>query len=744
MSGKKRNSRGSVSPKKRQKQQAETPPEPSPDTSASSLAPDTQNTQWESSRNRLIELVGSIHASGFTMDTFLYDLCYGNPLARQHGSLQKARRDLRKSNLLPQILDNLHTTPRAESGGQQAAGAVEPLETWATQTTQRIYREELVKFSKAMHCDISQLVNEETLRELTFDSILDAVKECCPRLMDMLLIVAQPKRKEEGRRAEKDSIFSVVQIISSLSYEISQRNNRTQMFTAIYLKAKNAPKSVYTMLQHAGLSLSYSWAEEMLKTISRQAVEKMVKVYEEGACVFIYDNYRIPHGIKHQRIGHLSVTDNATTATLIPLPPEATTLLNNPSKFTGHRKDIKEQYINRTMRFLEPGDFHQPDVDILINDRLEYNIIAALFRIPEIKNLQLEVLSDPLLQPPPPVDMLPSGKEHISKQYMFGTMDHDESSLTGASRVQLDMLGQLNQTSQQKRKDLGTSRMQYIVGDNLTNIRGLGLQQLKQSGLNSFDRNDWIIWVPGWFHLLMNFGRAIYFEHYGTNTGLLLARDAATLNWSGLTKPTRNKGPDFHTLDEALHIILEARYRGLWLWVTGATSPSELVTWAKSATVAQIKLCARKIWTERASQRALSSLDQQKTQTTESVGRRKKTITHNEDQVLEGSIRLQHDLMLFEECRRAIRYGDVGRMDHLLPQILMCFTGSKRWNYVREILNILQWEWHEAPEGFVEATRRYAWLVNFNGEPNGFYADDLRQELNNLNLRVRCFHSLNA
>ncbi|KAB5587846.1 hypothetical protein CTheo_8713 [Ceratobasidium theobromae] len=142
-------------------------------------------------------------------------------------------------------------------------------------------------------------------------------------------------------------------------------------------------------------------------------------------------------------------------------------------------------------------------------------------------------------------------------------MNHDESSLTGASQVQLDMLSQLNQMSLDKRKDPGTSRMQYIVGDNLTNIRGLGLQQLKQSGLNSFDRNDWIIWVPGWFHLLMNFGRAIYFEHYGTNMGLLLARDVSTLNWSGLNKPTRNKGPDFHTLDEALHIILEARYQGL-------------------------------------------------------------------------------------------------------------------------------------------------------------------------------------
>ncbi|KAG8684423.1 hypothetical protein FRC11_012135 [Ceratobasidium sp. 423] len=465
-------------------------------------------------------------------------------------------------------------------------------------------------------------------------------------------------------------------------------------------------------------------------------MEKMVAAYESGACVFIYDNFRVPHGIKHQRMDYLTVTDNGTTATLIPLPKEATALLNDPSKFAEHRKSIKERYMTGTMRFLEPQDFHQPEVDAHINECLECNILTALFRIPEIAQLRLEVQNDPLLQPPPPVDSLPAGKEHISKQFMFGTMDHDESTLTGGARVQGDMLGQLKQTSLEKRKKLGTSRMQCIVGDNLTDVRGLSLQQLKQAGLNSFDRHDWIIWAPGWFHLLMNFGRAIYFEHYGTSTGLLLARDVATLGWSGLTQPTRNKGPDFHTLDEALHIILQARYQGLWLWATGTSSTLELVDWVKNATAEQLKATTHRIWIERASQRALATLASQKTQMVETIGHRKKTTNHNEDQVLEASIRLQHDLMLFEECRRAMRNGDVGQMDHLLPRLLMCFAGSKRWNYVREILNILQWEWNEAPKDIAEAVRRYAWLVNFNGERDGFYAHDLHQELNNLIIRL--------
>ncbi|CUA73353.1 hypothetical protein RSOLAG22IIIB_10737 [Rhizoctonia solani] len=474
----------------------------------------------------------------------------------------------------------------------------------------------------------------------------------------------------------------------------------------------------------------------MLKSVSAAAMNRAAKAFADGACVLVYDNYRARFGIKHQRMNHMTATDNGTTATILQLPPGVARLLNDPSNFAGHDLATKQCYINGNMRFLEPMDFHRPEDEVLINKRLRHNILAALFRIPEVASLELDVRNNPLLRAPDPVDQLPHGDDFISKQHMLGTMDYDEPTLAGNDNVLDDSFGQLGYKTPEAKVKLARSRKQYVVGDQLTHLRGETLQEIKRGEFNTLERHDWLIWIPGWFHILMNFGRAIYFEHYGASTGHLLARDVATLGWAGLKQPTRNKGPDFHLLDEAFPIILDFRYRTLWLWVAGVNNMQELAEWTKSATAEQLQLATNKIWTERASSRALQLLDDQKTQTITKNGRKKTTEIQNEDKALEASICLQRDLMLYEELRRAIRFGDVGQMEILLPKLLIYFAGSKRWNYTRMLTSLLQWHWNETPPGFAEAARRYAWLVNFNGKPDGFYEVDRRQELNNLMLRL--------
>jgi hypothetical protein len=279
-------------------------------------------------------------------------------------------------------------------------------------------------------------------------------------------------------------------------------------------------------------------------------------------------------------------------------------------------------------------------------------------------------------------------------------MDEDESTLSGNDNVLNDSFRQLGYATPKAKVLLAQSRKQPVVGDQLTWLRGETLCEIRQGEFNTLERHDWLIFVPGWFHTLMNFGRAIYYENFGTSTGSLLARDAATLGWAGLKQPTRNKGPDFHILDEALPIILEARYRALWIWATGVGNIEELAKWAEHATAEQLESVTKKIWTERASGRALQLLYEQKAQKITTNGRKKTVEMENEDKILESNIHLQRDLMLYEELRRAIRSGDVGQMDNLLPKLVIYFAGSKRWNYARMLTSVLQWQWHEAPPGF--------------------------------------------
>ncbi|CUA76197.1 Bifunctional uridylyltransferase/uridylyl-removing enzyme [Rhizoctonia solani] len=613
------------------------------------------------------------------------------------------------------------------------------------------------------------------------------------------------------------------------------------MFVTVYLKAKSAPKSLYMFLQQCGLSLSYDWAENMLKTVSAAALNRAAEAFAGGACILVYDNYRARFGIKHQQMNHMTATDNGTTATILQLPLEATRLLNNSSNYLDHSLGIKKRYIDGTMRFPEPLDFHRPVEEGQINKRLRHNILAALFCIPEVATLELDVRNHLLLKAPDPVDQLPHGAEFCSKQHMLGTMDYDESTLSGNNNLLDDSFGQLGYKTPKEKIGLARTRKQYVVGDQLTHLRGETLQEIKQGEFNTLERHDWLIWIPGWFHILMNFGRAIYFEHFGTSTGLLLARDVASLGWAGLKQPTlpsshqpvqaqtgqaakeprtgrdalglndrrhqarvtipptlpstlprthpraheiashpafqthyraraaeatpppsstgrlaqvalpqnvvelygikkkqptRNKGPDFHILDEAFPIILDARYRTLWLWAAGVSNMQELADCTQKATAEQLESATNKIWAERASSRALQLLDDKKIHKVTKDGRKTVTETKNQDNALESSIRLQRDLMLYEELQRAIRFGDVGQMENLVPKLLIYFAGSKRWNYTRMLTSVLQWHWHEAPPSFAEVTRRHAWLVNFNGKPDGFYEVDRRQELNNLMLRA--------
>ncbi|KAG8710510.1 hypothetical protein FRC09_000095 [Ceratobasidium sp. 395] len=409
----------------------------------------------EENKKKITEVVDLMHRLDLTLDKFLISVIYGKPRALNVGCLEKARGDLRDSRLLPKILDNLNTTLRTASRGRQALGAVEPLDTWTIDACKAIYRSELLKLTRTMKCEVNKVIDEEKLERLTYQSILDAVQDTCPRLMDMLAGISQGERREA-----------------------SQRNNRSQMLLAVYLKGREAAKGAFSFTQRCGVSMSYNWAQNTLNIICNSALDKAASYFSSGACLLVYDNFRLPFMVKHQRADHLSATDNGTAATLIPLPAPETALLNNPIYFLDHCKQVKDLYMTGNMRFINASDFVRMDKDTIINQRPRHNILLALFRIPE----SCASFS-------PPIDPLPFGPEHITKQCMLGTMNIDESSLSGNDAAMNEILSQLRYSTLEKCQELSVSRMQLWKGDQLNSARGKELQERRQTDLNSFNRS---------------------------------------------------------------------------------------------------------------------------------------------------------------------------------------------------------------------------------------------------------------
>ncbi|KAG9083594.1 hypothetical protein FRC06_004465 [Ceratobasidium sp. 370] len=158
-------------------------------------------------RDKCLKVLNLMHSLGLTLPVFLDHVCYGNNLCRTQGSMKKARRDLKDSQLLPGILDRLHTAPRTASKGKRAPGAMEPLEEWALSTSAGIFHLEVLHFAEGMKCDVNEIVDEKALQELTFQSILEVAEKRAPALLEVLLTLCEGTCSRPGRRMEKDSTF---------------------------------------------------------------------------------------------------------------------------------------------------------------------------------------------------------------------------------------------------------------------------------------------------------------------------------------------------------------------------------------------------------------------------------------------------------------------------------------------------------------------------------------------------------
>jgi hypothetical protein len=203
---------------------------------------------------------------------------------------------------------------------------------------------------------------------------------------------------------------------------------------------------------------------------------------------------------------------------------------------------------------------------------------------------------------------------------------------------------------------------------------------MKCEDLNTLDRLEHILLAFGWFHLDMNLVNAIFYHHYAEDTNSGLSCDVNGLGRNGLTKPTKKKGPEYHTGDKFLKHTTTARMRELWMWVSGTENIKDLVSWTEESSLDTIRNAAEKIWKDRVSNRAIQQFK-------------------DLDATLCNSIALNRDLLLRHEVQVSIQHGDVGRMEHTLPLLLVFFLGAGANNYARELAETIHWRQNEAPPG---------------------------------------------
>lgn len=206
-----------------------------------------------------------------------------------------------------------------------------------------------------------------------------------------------------------------------------------------------------------------------------------------------------------------------------------------------------------------------------------------------------------------------------------------------------------------------------------------GLLKFRAEDENSFEQLDFAVFVFGWLHLQMAFANSLHKQYLGTSSGRGLKHAFSILERKGL-QTVQTAGPFFHNLDEDLHRIAEAHLREDWLIESGAKTLSEL----RACTPEELRDLASRIVQNLGSSRAMQEMDQLPP---EKQDRQRRQLTQ-----------WNRDILQYIVLNWAIRHGDVGIMEDMLPHLLYRFVGGKNSNYTVEVLELMQGLKHDWPD----------------------------------------------
>ncbi|KAG9096996.1 hypothetical protein FS749_007298 [Ceratobasidium sp. UAMH 11750] len=654
---------------------------------------------------------------GLDLGTLVHAIFYGNPLSRGNTRMRDARNTLYKQNRFSQFLANVYSPPRAPSGGGTVASAGRSvLLDFALKTVQQIFAKELADLTRVSHVDKATVSNWGLMRQNTSDALSKELQEICPHLWRVLVTLAgdwvpeklelssdaagtdnNPEANLEGFKVamKPHPHFGTILCISSLAFRLNRRNNKLQTMLAVYAHAKQTDKFVHNLLHQAGITMSYNWATDFVTALRDAKKQEAIVLAATKPILFVHDNIRMPFKVRSERGGHHSVTDNGTATTMIVLP-EAARTFEDSDDFGPFFRRLKSLRINGNAPRLSWQDLMQPDRLKRVSTGYIFDCLDFLLMVPGMKNCK--VFQSTKLK-----------------------LDIDESTYSGNIQVIKAALNYLELLKDDEtRNRLALERKIPWTGDQMTAQCCEMAQFFFNECHNPIDRLEPFIFYFALFHCEMALGSGTYEHSRGTSTGrATLARSALLLNQTGLQQNMNKTRPDFHKCDEALLHELEARIRGIFLVESGCKSDEELVAWVNAHTEDEVLQLATQVYLNHASANTLNKL--QKSGST--------------DQARPSTILTNRDLLRYYSFRHAIKHRDINRVEDLLPELFIFFSGSGNCNYAKECYNFLQMLTHEVTPKLKESILKYGLLVNFQGRADSFYPIDQCQEHNNAGIR---------
>ncbi|KAH9847961.1 hypothetical protein C2E23DRAFT_871531 [Lenzites betulinus] len=660
-----------------------------------------QGGNLEASVVKILELIKD---EGLNLEIFLDAIFWGDSGCQANYTISHQRAVFMRSPTLVTVLDNWwHPPTRKDSGGGK------PMEDFVLARAGELLEEDMDNVMTRFRPP-QDMLSKERLTSVNFRLVGNELRTThTPRLWSLLEQLACTRRQQKLNK-HKNPFHVVLTIISMLSYSRSHDSCLLTVIWSIYLKACGLSARSFDALHALGFTMSHKWAANTFAKISMQESATTRQLIQARAHFGSHDNLNFPERVFSQRGHNMSRFISASAATIYILPKGAGLPPDIAQKVKEHRRQA----------FSEPFPlqalYEVDAANVRIKAHARYQILQFLLNSPAFTNYTHR--NSNLLTSPPPTLLLQSGPDHIAEQWILETVEVDESSYDGTDKLCNDIwLTQMGLGSEDAKRRLGEESLLVWVGDQLTVDRIRGLTRYRYADPNSFSRMEWLEPVFGWFHALMAFANSLHTQYLGTSVGIGLRRAFETLGRKGLVK-TETKGVFWHHLNEALWHVGEGNFLQLWATAGNVDHAADLVT----CTPEELLAILDKLYEEHIVQRAQEDMDD--------------LPEHKHDEVAWQMAMFSADLLGYFNLCEAMRLGDVGRMEDLLPTMLFRFAGGGNHKYAVEVLELLHKLRSEWPEELRTYIRTYCWLVNFSGKHDGFLAVDMAQEHNIKDIKV--------
>ncbi|KAF9231156.1 hypothetical protein BU15DRAFT_82749 [Melanogaster broomeanus] len=620
---------------------------------------------------KVLKILDSIREEGMTLSLFLDALSWGDEDCTASDRVRYARMGLLVSEELPGILARWYKPPRNKNKGRHPAGARPAIEGFAVNCVTHLLDRQMEHIALHFVSPPSEL-SQTNLTTFNFKAFIQTVKGDAPLLWRVMRQVAYSEQ-QRLRNIHKDPDMVILHLIAQAQYTRSHNRGWIAKLWAIYLKSCGLSARAFDALHALGSLMSHKWTANAYGTLAERAMEEARDDIQHLPWIISHDNVNLPMRVFSQCLHNQSHFFSGCAATVWVLPADAALPDGiNDLLRAHHAQGLTEPF---SLEDLLDGD---PSAHLRINRQFVYHVLQILLSSPDFADYADR--NNDYFHSPPTVNQLCYGPDHIVKQRILRTIDQEEASYEGNDKAKDEFFRQLGIGSEKEMQKTGVERVIAWIGDQLTVERLRGLFKYRYEDLNSFDRMDYMIPVFGWFHLVMAFANSLHKQYLGNSAIIGCIQQALdVLQRKGLQK-TETKGPFWHHLHEALHHIGEAHIRATWLAVAGVSELSELKT--KSPTELH--------------ELAIQLVDQQAS--CKGHAKMMNMDIKDQDAVLAQWIMFNCDVLSYIELNAAMKCGDVGRMEDMLPTLLFRFVGGGNSKYTIEVLELMQGLKREWPD----------------------------------------------